>query len=219
MIDLSPGTEQSPTRQKIILALKQQGPMTAAEMGDRLGMSSMGARRHLDALAREEWIRFEVVRQGQGRPSHRYQLAPRADELFPKKYAELTNELLGYLAAEQGDAVVSELFNRRAQNRLQLVRAQLAGLPLAERVAGLTALLDSEGYCAELQILEEGAFLVTQHNCPVCDVAAVFRAACSSELDFLQAILPDAEVTREQWLLAGGQSCIYRLTARKEAST
>ena len=217
MLDLTPGAEQTATRQKIILALKHHGPMTAAEMGDRLGMSSMGARRHLDALVREEWVRFEIVRQGQGRPSHRYQLAPRADDLFPKKYAQLTNDLLGYLAAEQGDAVVSELFSRRAQNRLRLASAQLAGLPLAERVAGLTALLKSEGYFAELQTLEEGAFLVTQHNCPVCDVAAVFRAACSSELDFLNAIFPDAEVTREQWSLAGGQSCIYRIAARKEA--
>jgi predicted ArsR family transcriptional regulator len=219
LTDRTPDVEHPPARQKIILALKHHGPMTAAKMGDLLGISSMGARRHLDALVRDEWVRFEVVRQGQGRPSHRYQLAPRADELFPKKYAQLTNELLGYLAAEQGDAVVSELFNQRAQRRLRVARAQLAGLPLAERVTGLTALLDREGYFAELQTLEAGVLLITQHNCPVCDVAAVFRAACSSELGFLQAIFPDAEVTREQSLVDGGQSCIYRITARKETPT
>jgi predicted ArsR family transcriptional regulator len=219
MIDLTPGAEQPPTRQKIILALKHHGSMTAAELGDLLGMSSMGARRHLDALAREEWVRFEVVQRGKGAPSHLYQLAPRADELFPKKYAQLANELLGYLTAEQGDAVVSELFERRAQYRLRVARSQLDGLPLAERVAGLTALLRSDGYLAELQALESGGFLVTQHNCPVYDVAAAFRAACNSELGFVSALLPDAEVTREQCLVGGGQGCIYRITARQESST
>jgi len=219
LIDLTPGTEQPPTRRKIILALKHHGSLTAAELGDLLGMSSMGARRHLDALAREEWVRFEVVQRGKGAPSHLYQLAPRADELFPKKYAQLANELLGYLAAEQGNAVVSELFDRRAQNRARVAGSHLTGLPLAERVAGLTALLNSDGYLAESQTLEPGVFLLTQHNCPVCDVAATFRVACSSELGFLHAILPDAEVTREQSLLGGGQSCIYRIAARKETPT
>ncbi len=209
--------EQSPTRQKIILALKHHGSMTAAELGALLGMSSMGARRHLDALAHEEWVRFEVVQRGKGRPSHLYRLAARADELFPKKYAELTNELLGYLAAEQGDSIINELFERRAQNRLRAARAQLAGLPLAERAASLTALLNSEGYFAELQTPEAGIFLVTQHNCPVCDVAAEFKAACSSELGFLRALFPDAEVTSEQSMLGGGKSCIYRISTRGEA--
>ena len=218
LIDRTPGVEHPVTRQKIILALKHHGSMTAAEMGDLLGMSSMGSRRHLDALVREELVRFEIVRQGQGRPSHRYQLATRAEELFPKKYAQLANELLGYLAAEQGDAVVDELFNRRAQNRLGVASARLAGLPLAERVPGLTALLNSEGYFAELQTLDAGVFLLAQHNCPACDIAAVFRVACSAELRFLQAILPDAEVAREQWLVGGGQSCTYRITPRKEGA-
>ena len=217
MIELTPGADQPPVRQKIILALKHQGSMTAAEMGDLLGMSSMGARRHLDALAREEWVRFEVVQRGKGAPSHLYQLAPRADALFPKKYAQLANELLGYLAAGQGDAVVNELFNQRAQNRHRVASARLAELPLAERVAGLTAILNSDGYLAEFQAQEAGVYLLTQHNCPVCDVAAVFKVACSSELGFLGAIFPDAEVTREQHLLSGGQSCVYRISRRDAA--
>lgn len=217
MIDAPPYAGQLPTRQKIILALKHHGSMTTAELGNLLGISSMGARRHRDALAREELVRFEVAQRGKGRPSHLYQLAARAADLFPKKYAQLTIALLGYLAAEQGDAVVSELFERRAQNRLRVARAQLDGLPLAERAARLTALLTSEGYLAELQTPEAGVFLMTQHNCPVCDVAAEFRAACSSELDFLRAMFPDAEVTRAQNLLGGGQICIYRIACREEA--
>jgi predicted ArsR family transcriptional regulator len=215
--DTPPDAEQPPTRQKIILALRHHGSMTAAELGDLLGISSMGARRHLDALAREEWVRFEVVRRGKGRPSHLYRLAARAEGLFPKKYAQLTNELLGYLVAEQGGAVVNELFERRAQNRIRVARSQLAALPFAERVAGVTAFLNREGYLAEVQTLEAGVFVMTQHNCPVCDVAAEFKAACSSELGFLCALFPDAEVTREQYLLDGGQSCTYRISCREEA--
>jgi predicted ArsR family transcriptional regulator len=39
----------------------------------------------------------------------------------------------------------------------------------------------------------------------------MFRAACGSELIFLQAVLPDAEVTREQHMMGGDSTCAYRI--------
>jgi predicted ArsR family transcriptional regulator len=107
LIDLPPDTKQPPTRQKIILALKHHGALTAAALGDLLGMPSMGARCHHDTL--------------------------------------------------------------------------------------------------------------TQHNCPEYDVAAMFGAACSSELGFLHAIVPDAEVTHERFPVGRKQSCVYRISCRDEA--
>jgi predicted ArsR family transcriptional regulator len=217
MTDQVPDAGHPPIRQKMLLALKHRGSMTVAEMGELVGMSSMGARRHLDALVGEGWVRLDAVRHGQGRPIHSYRLAARAEELFPKKYALLANELLGYLAAERGSAIVEELFNRRGQNRLQAARARLAGLPPADRVVALAALLNSDGYLAELQKVEAGIFLITEHNCPICDVATGFRAACRSELGFLQAILPEAVITREQCLADGSQSCSYRIVVLEDA--
>ena len=199
-----------PTRRKIILALKQRGGMTAAELAELLGITSMGVRRHLTMLERDRLVRYELVQRGKGRPSYVYMLSTDAEALFPKNYAALANELLGYLESDDGDQVI-ELFDRRAQRRLRQAEARLNGKPLGDRVAGLAQILHDEGYLAEWEQVDGDTYLLSEHNCAVHDVAEQFRAACGSELTFLQAVLPDAEVTREQHMMGGDLMCAYRI--------
>ena len=53
-------------------------------------------------LERDRLVRYELVQRGKGRPSYVYRLSDEAENLFPKNYAALANELLGYLAAQDG---------------------------------------------------------------------------------------------------------------------
>ena len=207
------GDQLQPTRRKIILALKQRGGLTAAELADQLGITSMGVRRHLTMLERDRLVRYELVQRGKGRPSYVYSLSPEADNLFPKNYAALAKELLGYLAAEDDQHVI-ELFDQRAQRRVRQAQSRLGGRPLADRVAGLAEILRGEGYLAEWEELDADTYLLSEHNCAVHDVAAEFRAACGSELTFLQAVLPDADVTREHHMMGGDLMCAYRIRRR-----
>lgn len=199
-----------PTRRKIILALKQRGGMTAAELAELLGITSMGVRRHLTMLERDRLVRYELVQRGKGRPSYVYALSSEAEHLFPKNYAALATELLGYLAADDGEQVI-QLFDQRAQRRIRQAQARLDGKPLGERVAGLAELLHDEGYLAEWEQVDADSYVLSEHNCAVHDVAQEFRAACGSELTFLQAVLSDAEVTREQHMMGGDLMCAYRI--------
>lgn len=208
------GEQFQPTRRKIILALKQHGGLTAAELAEMLGITSMGVRRHLTTLERDRLVHYELVQRGKGRPSYVYQLSPQAQNLFPKNYAALAKELLGYLAARNSGGEVIELFDQRAARRIRNAKARLEGQSLAARVAGLAEILCDEGYLAEWQQVDADTFLLSEHNCAVHEVAAEFRAACNSELTFLVAVLPDAEVTREQHMLSGGLTCAYRIRRR-----
>ncbi len=203
-----------PTRRKIVLALKQHGGLTAAELAEMLGITSMGVRRHLTTLERDKLVRYELIQRGKGRPSYVYRLSPQAENLFPKNYAQLANELLGYLATDEGESSVIRLFERRAERRIRNAQMQLAGKPLDERVAGLANMLSNEGYLAEFEQEDERTFWLREHNCAVHDVANEFSAACASELMFLQAILPDAEVTREHHMMGGELMCAYRIEAK-----
>ncbi len=168
------GDQLQPTRRKIVLALKQRGGLTAAELADMLGITSMGVRRHLTTLERDKLVRYELVQRGKGRPSYVYRLSPQAENLFPKNYAQLANELLGYLANEEGEDTVIKLFERRAQRRINGAQAQMDGKPLAERVATLARLLTNEGYLAEYEQEDERTFWLREHNCAVHDVANEF---------------------------------------------
>jgi predicted ArsR family transcriptional regulator len=202
---------------KIVVALRQHGGMTTAELADLLGITRMGVRRHLTMLEHDRLVRYDLVRRGKGWPSHVYRLTPEAENLFPKNYAGLAKEVLGYLAARDGGDAVVELFDQRARRRLRSLQAQLDAGSLAGWVVRLTAILNREGYLAEWLQVDGEAFLLREHNCALCDVAAEFQAACDSELRFLQAIFPDAEVAREDHLSSGGSSCTYRI--RRPVST
>ncbi len=205
------GDQLQPMRRRILLALKQRGGMTAAELAELRGITSMGVRRHLKTLERDRLVDYELVQRGKGRPSYVYRLTAQAENLFPKNYAGLAKELLGYLANRDSGSEIIQLFDQRADRRIRQARAQLEGKSLADRVAGLADILNNDGYLAEWQQVDANTFLLSEHNCAVHEVAAEFRAACHSELSFLRAILPDANITREEHLMAGDLSCTYRI--------
>ncbi len=212
------GDQLQPTRRKIVLALRQHGGLTAAELAEILGITSMGVRRHLTTLERDKLVRYELVQRGKGRPSYVYRLSPGAENLFPKTYAQLANELLGYLATDEGEGTILRLFERRAERRIRGAQAQLAGKVAADRIVALAGILSAEGYLADWEQERENVFWLREHNCAVHDVASEFSAACTSELLFLQTVLPEATVTREHHMMGGEMMCAYRIEYGREPS-
>ncbi|MFN8665331.1 MAG: hypothetical protein U0075_25850, partial [Thermomicrobiales bacterium] len=95
------------------------------------------------------------------------------------------------------------------ERRLQRARERTAGLSFTDRVRAVADILDEDGYLAEFAEREDGAFVITEHNCAVLGVALRYGHACSSELDFLRAALPEAEVTRIAHRINGGHVCAY----------
>ena len=74
-------TRPIPTRDEVARLLLEQGPATAAALGERLGISPTAVRRHLDALVadglatdREQRVAAHVVGTSEGAQ----ELAPRA---------------------------------------------------------------------------------------------------------------------------------------------
>ena len=203
--------ENPTTRHKILVLLKKHGGMTAAELGRALGMTSMGVRRHLNTLLRDGLVDYRRVQRGLGRPSFVYSLTMLADDLFPKNYSALTNELLHYVEQLDGEEKIEQLFQRRGERRLRQAQARLAGKELAEQVAELACILDEDGYLAEWEQLDADTWFVREFNCAVRLVAERHRQACGSEIEFIRAALPEAEVTREHHILSGDGQCGYRI--------
>jgi DeoR family suf operon transcriptional repressor len=201
------------TRRAILEYIKRHGEARAEAISAATAITVSGARQHLVALERDGLIAFREVREGPGRPKHLYHLTAAGDTLFPRTYAELTNELLEYVEHED-PALVARIFERRGQRRLEGARARLAGLPFAERVRTLAGILDEDGYLAEFSRRDDGTYVITEHNCAVLSVARRYNHACSSELAFLQAALSDAEVTRVAHQLSGAHVCAYEIRPR-----
>ena len=207
----SPIAQLPTTRRAILNLLKRNGPLDAAAVAGALGLTAAAVRLQLSRLEEDGLVTHtdEVPeRAGRGRPRHVYELTSAAEALFPKRYGDLTTELLGYLGGPD-DARVDELFEQRRRRRVAGALPRTADLPFDEQVAALTAILDEDGYLAEAERLPDGSWRITEHNCAILTVAHGFSQACTSELAFIREALPGATVRRVAHLMDGAHVCAY----------
>jgi DeoR family suf operon transcriptional repressor len=197
-----------PTRRELLELIKRRGEVDAETLAARLGITLSGTRQHLTALTADGLVTHRRERSGPGRPKHLFALTAAGDALFPRNYVDLANELLAYVEDED-PAMLERIFDKRAQRRLERARLRAEGLTFPEQVRLVATILDEDGYLADFEERPDGTFVITEHNCAVLAVAQKYRHACSTELAFLQALLPAAQVTRIAHRLNGGHVCAY----------
>lgn len=203
--------ELAPTRRALLVTLRKRGQARAEELASELGVTVSAVRQHLTGLAAADLVVHRDERAGPGRPRRSYALGPAAEALFPKAYGELTLELLDHLA-EEDPGVVRRAFERRRDARVARVRERVAGLGFAAAVAEVARVLDEDGYLADLEPTADGSgFLLREHNCAILAVARRYGHACSTELSFLRAVLPGADVRRVAHILSGNFACVYEV--------
>ena len=202
----------SEPRRAVLVMLKESGEASADEIARSVGVTLSAVRQQLGALEADGLVAHRDERPGPGRPRRRYCLAPAAESLWPKRYGQLANQLLGFAERDDPD-VVDRVFNERGRERLRRALARLDGLELPARVTELTRILDEDGYLAQCTPEAGGTWLIVEHNCAILDVAARYGAACDSEITFIRAALPEATVERIKHKMAGDFVCAYRIAS------
>lgn len=196
---------------KILFLLKSHGPQSAAELGEQLQMTSMGARQHLMTLEADGWVSFNDEARGRGRPVRLWHLTEQAWQRFPDSHSELTLQLIDNIQQLFGEVGMERLIAQREQQQLARYQAELTQPALADRLAALTAQRTREGYMADFRQEEDGSWLLWESHCPICAAARACRGFCRSELEIFRRLLAPAEVEREQYLLEGDHRCLYRI--------
>jgi predicted ArsR family transcriptional regulator len=188
--------------------IKTGGERSVAELAQELGVTEMAVRRHLNVMERDGLVRPKLVRQSMGRPMNVYSLTEAADDLFPKKYHHLMLDLL----EELDGAEVEALFVKRQRKLYQRYEERMRGKALPERVKELAGIQNANGYMVEWHEAEPGLYELSEHNCPIAQVAAPYQQACSCELALFRQLL-EAEVERTECLAKGGRKCVYKIQA------
>lgn len=204
------------TRREILTTLKKRGGMTADELSEVLGITAMGVRRHLMTLERDGLVQYRPVQRGVGRPSYVYSLTELADDLFPKRYDELANELLNLVEVLEGEEKVEELFARRMERLEAAYAPYLADKDLADQIAELTRIQNENGYLAEWEQVDDNTFVFVEHNCVIAKVAQACHFACDYELNLLNRLLDADEIVREAHMVRGDVSCRYRIVRKSD---
>jgi predicted ArsR family transcriptional regulator len=209
------------TRDRVTKLLIELGPTTAAELSKRLGFTSAGIRRHLDAMISDGVIsarspRPSQVQRGRGRPARNYVLTAAGHAAGPAAYDELAVSALGFLAEHGGEEAIAAFARQRAAELAQRVSARLAPSSVAD-ASELASALTAEGYAATVHPVATGTQLC-QHHCPVQAVAAQFPQLCEAETAALSVLL-DTHVQRLATIAHGDGVCTTHVPAsHKEAA-
>ncbi|HVF13806.1 MAG TPA: metalloregulator ArsR/SmtB family transcription factor [Acidimicrobiales bacterium] len=204
------------TRSRLLLLLRKHPGCTVTELAAELGLTGMGVRRHLEALAVDGLVESTSCPGHRvGRPPNGWQLSATGMELLPRSYDTFVLQLLEDMCEQVGAEGVDVVLRRRGEKVAVQYREELAGATtLDEQVAGLARVRDQAGYVAEWRREGEVRMLV-ENNCAVHRVAERFPAVCAMELALFRKVLgPDVEVTRVAHTMAGDATCTYRIRPR-----
>jgi predicted ArsR family transcriptional regulator len=197
--------------ERILMALKMHGSLTAAALGEKLGTTGEAARQQLVRLADEGLVAASSAPSGIGRPTQKWDLTPAAQIRFPDTHAALTVQLLDIIRGILGDAALDSIITRREDDTRGTYEAAMAGRSgLRDRVAALTELRSAEGYMADWQEVGDGSYLLIENHCPICAAATSCQGFCRAELQVFRTVLgPTAHVERTEHIVSGGRRCTY----------
>lgn len=202
-------------RRHILEILKESGGATVAELAERLDMAPVSVRHHLDILQGDNLIKVgRIERTGNvGRPQQIYQLTDDADELFPNNFAVLAismaRQIKQILPPEQVEAV----FHSLADEMLAEVNvAELAALPLTERLDRVTDFLNEHGYLArwEPYAEDENSYVLYKHNCPYAGMAGEHRELCMMDQMLIDRLV-GVHCDRTASVANHDRCCTYRI--------
>lgn len=198
------------TRGAIFQLLLESGPITAGEIGDQLGISAAGVRRHLDALMDAGDAQSSAAaawqHNGRGRPAKRYRLTAKGRAKLEHTYDDLAAAAMRQLREIGGDDAVRTFARRRIDTILSGVSDGAGGVEAkADRVA--TA-LTTAGYATTTRPVAGPirGIQLCQHHCPVSHVAEEFPELCETEREAFAEIL-GTHVQRLATIVNGDCAC------------
>jgi len=221
VVKFRPDTDRH-TRGAIVQLLLESGPITAGEIGDELGISAAGVRRHLDALLDAGDAQSSAAaawqHHGRGRPAKRYRLTAEGRAKLDHTYDDLAVAAMRQLREIGGDDAIRTFARRRIDAILSGVTDGPADVETkADRVA---AALTNAGYATSTTPVTGPihGIQLCQHHCPVSHVAEEFPELCETERQAFAEIL-GTHVQRLATIVNGDCACTTHVPLGPEKAT
>ena len=160
--------------------LRALGPMDVAAMSGEFDVTPTAVRQRLTRLLGRGLVRREPVRNGRGRPKHRYQLTQKGLRLTGSNCADLALALLARIGSIEDFEVRRTVLRRVVKALAANYGQEIQGRTLLERMRSLAGLLAerrvpfSVDQAGELPVL-------TAHACPYPELSqATTPTICAS---------------------------------------
>ena len=178
------------TRDAVGRSILENGPSTAAALGERLGLTPAGIRRHLDLLVSDGILEAREPRisstRGRGRPSKVFVMTDSGREKFEHSYDDLAVAALKFMSAQSGEHLVTAFAQSRADDIERKATTVIA--KSSQKLDALATFLTEQGYAASVGPRGAGVELC-QHHCPIAHVASEFPQLCEAETEAFSKLL------------------------------
>ena len=208
----------SPTQHRVLEAVKRSGEATADELAQALEISTSAVRQHLNTLRSAGYVAARQERGQPGRPADHFSTTELTEAIFVKPTNNLSLELLSHIEEEDPE-LITRIFERRRHRRVSHAQDNLVGKALSEKVAILADLLDAEGYLVDFEERAPGHYRINLHSCALWAVATRYGQACTTELEFLRELIPEATIERVTHKTEGAHTCAYEIITRGQATS
>jgi predicted ArsR family transcriptional regulator len=219
------------TRDRVLNAVLEHGPVSAAELGDLLGFTPAAVRRHLDHLSREGVIEVKRVARagaGAGRPARRYVLSSQGQSTLGDDYLNIASSALTQLEEIAGAEAVRAFAAQRFADmeRRYSPEVEQAGSDITARAQALSAALSRDGFVSSTASIEAKAPLpaalssvqLCQGHCPIQQLARQFPVFCDVETEMFSRLV-GVDVRRLSTLARGGHVCTTHIPTGRPAAT
>jgi predicted ArsR family transcriptional regulator len=187
------------TRDRIRQSIAEDGPLTAADLASRLGVTPAAVRRHLDRLSEngiiEERSLATAGSRSRGRPARAFILSEVGHAGMESDYANLAASALRFLRKHAGADAIDEFAREHSAQFEARYAKQLdaVGTDVAARAEALATALSADGFAASTRPagpnMPTAGVQLCQGHCPIQHVATQFPAFCDAEADAFSQLL------------------------------
>jgi predicted ArsR family transcriptional regulator len=164
------------TRGRIVALLR--GTMkTVNELAEELELTDNAVRAHLLSLERDGLIKQSGIQRGTRKPHFAYQLTEEAEQLFPKAYDALLNQLIAVLKGRLTPSALEEVLREVGRSLAAAQPASRKNAGMESRIDNALAALEAIGGAARVE-KENGKTVICSDNCPLAAAVADHPEVC-----------------------------------------
>ena len=158
-----------------IITLLRRASRTVDELAQALNLTDNAVRAHLATLERDGVVQQIGVRRGSGKPASVYDLAPEAEQLFPKAYLPVLQQVLAILSERLPTDEVETLL-REAGRRIAAQWKVPSG-ELRVQMEAAVEVFSELGGMAELE-QDDGHYAIRSYSCPLAALVPGHPEVC-----------------------------------------
>ena len=200
------------TRGRIVTLLRGV-EKTVEELAGQLELTENAVRAHLATLERDGLVERRGIRQALRKPHFTYALAPDAEQLFPKAYHTLLNQLLSVLKQRLAPQELKEILGEVARSLAAGQKPSKLRESVDTGAQRIVSALEALGGAPRL-VKENGAVKIRSSSCPFAATVAEHPEVCLMAEDLLSEITGLG--VRQHCLRGPVPNCSFTITSQSK---